>query len=300
MKYNAPYGSADPNASYKDHRSGAVKGSFVPALAIEMPQREIVTVVTSAGLVPDDDDPTQLDQAIDLKIAAATGGGGDDNYVLMTQARVRLPIYPEVLTSDGRIPCVTPSTGQVQVPAGYEFLHRGIFSVTTAVWNQATAASKTYHLRWRPVGGFVLKDLADPAYNPAALAESNVVFDTGYDDMLVAKVTTNPGNVVTIVNLVNKDRLVAEMSVGGVGVVIPPDNAAYSGSFALNWARSPIASVTGSIAINITASPSGGQVVFNAISVTAKTRYAVAATVSGDINNPATAVSGQINLLAVA
>ena len=53
MKYNPPFGSTDPNASYVDKNvPGAVRGSAVPALAIEQPQREIVDVISKAGLAP--------------------------------------------------------------------------------------------------------------------------------------------------------------------------------------------------------------------------------------------------------
>jgi hypothetical protein len=207
MDYNAPYGSADLNAGYIGRNTpGAVSGSRVPAAAVEMPQREIVTVIKNAGLTPNKTDPTQLDQAIDQKIHAATGGGGDDNYVLMTQARIRLPIFPEIQTADGRLPIVSPSGGQVRVPSGYEFLYRGIFLVTTEQIDFATAANRIYHLRWNPVDGFSLRDLADAGYNPTAAAETNAAFDSGYDDMLVARIVTNSSNVPTITNLVNRNN----------------------------------------------------------------------------------------------
>ncbi|MFY1004926.1 hypothetical protein ACNF5F_26225, partial [Escherichia coli] len=74
--YVQPIGEADPNASYKDRNTGAGEpGSRVPALAIEMPQREIRTVLVAAGMTPDRNDPTQLNAAIDQKIALATAGG---------------------------------------------------------------------------------------------------------------------------------------------------------------------------------------------------------------------------------
>lgn len=241
MDYNAPYGSADPNAGYVDRNTpGAISGSRVPAPAIEMPQREIVTVIKNAGLTPVKTDPTQLDQAIDKKILAATGGGGDDNYVLMTQARVRLPIFPEVLTADGRLPVVSPSAGQVRVPAGYEFLHRGIFLVTTEQVDFVTSANKTYHLRWNPTDGFALKDVADVGYNPASLAETDVTLDSGFDDMLVARIETNPSNIPTVTNLVNRDRLMMSAPMTA-GVVVSPgvNEARCTQALDYGWARTP-------------------------------------------------------------
>ncbi|MBY2918856.1 hypothetical protein [Rhizobium leguminosarum] len=208
MKYNAPYGSADPNAPYVDRNmAAATKGSIPPAAAIEFPQREIMAVITAAGISGSNGDLTQLYQAIQQLILAATGGGDTSNYVLMPAARARLPIFPEVLTSDGRIPISAPSTGTVRVPAGYDFLHRGIFAITTVQTDFVTVANKTYHLRWNPTNGFQLKDLADVAYNPAAVAETDISFDSAYDNMLVARVVTSAGNVATIANLANKERL---------------------------------------------------------------------------------------------
>lgn len=207
MKYNPPFGSADPNSPYIDRDTpGAIAGSRVPAKAIEHPQREIMAVIAAGGLTPSPGDLTQLLQAIQQLISAATGGGDTSNFVLMPQARARLPIYPEVLRADGMIPIVSPSTGQVRVPAGVDFLHRGIFTVTTVQTDFATAASKTYHLRWSPAGGFVLKDLSDVAYNPGSVPEASTVFDSSYDDMLVARVVTSVSNVATITNLANLDK----------------------------------------------------------------------------------------------
>jgi hypothetical protein len=241
MKYNAPYGSQDPNAPFLDRNTpAATSGSRVPAAAVEYPQREIMAVISAAGLTASNADLTQLLQAINHLIAAATGGAGDPNYVLMTQARVRLPIYPEILTSDGRLPIASPGSGLVRIPAGYNFLHRGIFNVTTTLIDLVTLANKTYHLRWNPTDGFALKDLSDVAYNPGALPEENASFDSGYDNMLVARVVTNASNVPTILSLVNLNRLLSSQGIvainytgsGGIeprGDIIAP----------LNWARTP-------------------------------------------------------------
>jgi hypothetical protein len=77
MKYNAPYGSVDPNASYVDRDTpAAISGSKVPAAAIETVQRELVALISAAGLTPDNADLTQITKAIQsgkLNYAAATG-----------------------------------------------------------------------------------------------------------------------------------------------------------------------------------------------------------------------------------
>lgn len=66
MKYQQPIG-AIANAPYQDgNPQTGTEGSPVPAKAIEAPQREIVHVITSAGLIPDEEDDTQLLQAISV------------------------------------------------------------------------------------------------------------------------------------------------------------------------------------------------------------------------------------------
>jgi hypothetical protein len=119
-----------------------------------------------------EDDATVLFRAVDALIAAAIGSGDTSNFVLFTQARARLPIFPDVQNTAGTIVVTAPSTGTVRVPAGVNFLHRGIFLVTTAQTDFPTDPSKTYHLRWNPTDGFVLRDLASGTYNPGTLAET--------------------------------------------------------------------------------------------------------------------------------
>ncbi|EGJ50261.1 gp53-like domain-containing protein [Desulfocurvibacter africanus] len=65
MRYTPPVGAVDPGAPYVDGNPAAgIQGSAVPAAAIEHPQREIAAVIEAAGLTPDAEDLTQLQQAI--------------------------------------------------------------------------------------------------------------------------------------------------------------------------------------------------------------------------------------------
>lgn len=202
-------------------------------------EAELDAVVQEAAITPSDSDDTTVIQAILALIAAATGGGTADNYVLMSQARTRLPIFPDVQHSDGHLNVTSPSTGQVRVPAGRTFLHRGIFSVTTTQEDFATLASKTYHLRWNPTDGFALKDLTDTGYNPSALEETNAAFDTDFDDMLVARVVTNSSNVATITNLLNLGRLTSQTALR-TNLPGALDWTTLSGTaVTLSWARTP-------------------------------------------------------------
>lgn len=76
MKYNPPAGSQDPDAKYVTGQPGKVRGSAVPAEAVEHPQREIVEVIRQAGLEPSGDDLGQLWKALKQlfteKVAIAT------------------------------------------------------------------------------------------------------------------------------------------------------------------------------------------------------------------------------------
>lgn len=200
-------------------------------------EAELQSIIAGAGITGDDSDDTIVYQAILALIAAATGGSGD--YVLMTQARARLPIFPDVQTTDGTLGVTTPATGQIRIPGSKTFLHRGIYPVTTSLTDIATLASKTYHLRWNPTDGFALKDVADTGYNPTSAAETSAIFDSTYDDMLAAKVTTNSSNVVTVTNLVNQVRLRSKTSQRSALDAALDWSTLSGSSVSLNWARTP-------------------------------------------------------------
>ncbi|MEJ1928848.1 hypothetical protein WDZ92_01055 [Nostoc sp. NIES-2111] len=239
MRYIQPYGEADQNASYRDAATGA-PGSRVPAKAVEHPMREIDAAIVGAGLTPSEGDLTQLLQAIDARIAALTGGGPTGGYALVSTIRSNMPIHPEVLTSDGKIPCISPGIGQFRVPAGYNFLHRGYHPVTTVQLDFATAANKTYHCFWDPTNGVQFKDLADSSYNPGAVAETSVIFDSNFDRMLICRVQTDPSNVLTITNLVNRARIIEEYFNDGAMTSLSGANGANrTAVFPLNLARTP-------------------------------------------------------------
>jgi hypothetical protein len=211
-------------------------------------EAEIGEVITHAGIEQTDDRFTQLREAIEAMIAAATGGGTADDYILMTQARSRLPFFPDVLTTDGKIAVVSPETGKVRVPGGVTFQHRGIYRVTTTQTDFVTEASKTYHLRWTSSDGFTLNDLADGTYNPTTAAETDPAFDSTYDDMLVARVVTNSSNVPTVTNLVNLDRLSFKESYGQQLLFQPGWGTLADTKVSLAWARTPrvaLVSLTG-------------------------------------------------------
>ncbi|QKV20232.1 hypothetical protein [Oricola thermophila] len=244
MKYNQPAGAL-PGAPYVDgNRNTGEKGSIVPAAAIEHPQRELAHLIEHAGLTPSATDLEQVRKAIEALIDAATGGGGSSTYILMSQARARLPIFPEIMTGDGRMNVTSPGAGTILVPEAVQFMHRGIFPVSTSDFDLAdrtfaTNANKTYHLRWNPVDGFALQDLADGAYNPDVKAESDAGFDSTYDDMLVARIVTDAGNVATITNLANRASLRAYVYETAEPELYSNNSWRADFSISLDWSRRP-------------------------------------------------------------
>lgn len=210
---------------------------------------EMAAVVDQAGLPWDCNKLTNLHDALAYLIALGLADIG-----------AGMPIFPETITNAG-IVGVTPTTGQVVVNPSQTWVHRGLVTINTddisaPARTLATVLNKTYHLRWHPrglgdatpegsypFGRFVLKDLADVAYNPSALAETNSAFDSTYDDMLIAKVVTNGSNVPTVTSLLNKHRLVGSVTKASLETSAnvwsaSPLNATLVTTI-LNWARQP-------------------------------------------------------------
>ena len=117
MKYNPPAGSQDPDAKYVTGQPGKVRGSAVPAEAVEHPQREIVEVIKQAGLTPDGDDLTQLWQAI--------------GQIISTKAPIATKKKP----------------GLVQIGNGLAITPEGLLSVLIASTSQAGLVKPRYGLK---------------------------------------------------------------------------------------------------------------------------------------------------------
>lgn len=74
MKYEAPYGAPGSNDPYiNGNPATGTMGSIPPAASIENPQREIVNLITDAGIVPTDADLQQLARGVQ---------GGRLNYAI--------------------------------------------------------------------------------------------------------------------------------------------------------------------------------------------------------------------------
>lgn len=203
-------------------------------------ESEIGAVISHAGLTPSDSTFDQLRVAIASMISAATGDGDTEQFLLLSQAAARLPVYPEILSADGRLNVSIPATGTIRLPGGVSWIRRGVVAMTTVETDFNTVASKTYHLRWTLGAGYVLKDLADPAYNPGTLGENNPAFDSTYDDMLIARIVTNSGNLATITNLANKHDLSTAVIVEGTDLRQVGANGSNAlVNHTLSWGRKP-------------------------------------------------------------
>lgn len=218
---------------------------------------ELAAILDEGGITGTEADDTGVLQAIQAMIAAATGGGDTSQFVLFSQAQARLPIFPEVTTNNGVIAVTDLGAGNIRIPASATILHRGIRTYTTVQTDFATDPSKTYHLRWNPTDGFSLKDLASGTYNPTTAAETNVTFDSAYDDALISRIVTNSSNVPTITNLTNKARVLMEISDAGVMTTnAATDDARRTASLTFGLARTPVMSVT---PVNIAVGGNGGN-----------------------------------------
>jgi hypothetical protein len=71
MKYIQPLNEEEGASYVNADPANGIEGSIIPAGALENPQREIVNVITDAGLNPSENDNTQLKQAISAKISSA-------------------------------------------------------------------------------------------------------------------------------------------------------------------------------------------------------------------------------------
>jgi hypothetical protein len=88
MKYNPPYGVADPNAPYVNGDPSVGRaGSIPPAESIEYPQREIVSVITDVGLSsPNNNDLAQMSAATRFMRPQFVLDVGTANHIAITLA----------------------------------------------------------------------------------------------------------------------------------------------------------------------------------------------------------------------
>ena len=95
MKYTEPLNSAsypERNGSYVDaNPTTGIRGSTVPGKSIEAPQREIVSVITAAGLTPNEADNSQLLQALYIMTSSFWENIIIDNIIRTTDTTIAIP-----------------------------------------------------------------------------------------------------------------------------------------------------------------------------------------------------------------
>ncbi len=125
MKYWAPFGQPDPDASFVNGDPGSgIEGSIPDCRGFEQPQREIVAVIEAAGLTPTGLDLTQLLQAIrllnggrliNIQVFATPG-----SYTYTKSAGVRA-VQAEVQGGgggSGGVPATSSGQNGMSVPGG--------------------------------------------------------------------------------------------------------------------------------------------------------------------------------------
>lgn len=297
MDYIKPFNATDPNAPYVNANPAAgIEGSVPPAEAFEHPQRELRHLIAYANTVrpgstgtPTTGDLEQVRKAVEALIASAIDSlsiGGE--FLLKSDAYQNMLFFPETVTGGGLI-SISAITGQATIAAGQEIIWRGVkristTSFTTAALQFATVANKSglkncYHLRLYfpghanapaatyPNGRFMLRDLADAAYNPGALDETSTTFDSKYDDMLVARITTNASNALTITAVRNKDELLASETF--VSAYVSSGSVQHSFVSTINFGRTPTP------LLQAIAAPGGNKDTDPQATVTSTNRYEV-------------------------
>ncbi|MCP4392787.1 MAG: hypothetical protein GY804_00705 [Alphaproteobacteria bacterium] len=122
MKYIKPFNATEENAPYVNaNPAEAIPGSIPPAEVFEHIQREILSVITDAGLTPDAEDLTQLNQAI--ATAAANG---------LTQ---------DIIAAKGLAKTDLSNVEQSAIEAAFSFSAKGFFNGFTTSNSAGDAAN---------------------------------------------------------------------------------------------------------------------------------------------------------------
>lgn len=168
-------------------------------------------------------------------------------------------VYPEVFTDAGSF-FITIGSGQIVIDEYVKFSIRGFYYYNTKDFSSeertfTTLASHEYHLRFSRLGvpglsvdpeTFYMVAKGNATYNPTALDEDDPAFDTTYDDILIARVTTDESNAITVLRLANREHLIQNtrqtLDLGTVAAYGSPGDSVDvpDAAVTLNWARTPM------------------------------------------------------------
>ncbi|WFB49902.1 hypothetical protein [Vibrio coralliilyticus] len=145
----------------------------------------------------------------------------------------KLPIYPEVLNESGQLSIALAGT-TLTIPDNQTIRMFGWKDFNTSDFQTKSLEidlAKIYHLRFTEANGLELKDLSDLVYNPTSKAETDVSFDSSYDNVLLAVIDSG-----SITALINKSVLYASNETEGANA----NNVFPERELLINWARTPI------------------------------------------------------------
>lgn len=211
---------------------------------------------------------------IEIATQAETNAGTDDTRsitplklkVFASTLTANSPFFPEVTTGGGHFSlAITP--GQVVVSNGNYILWRGINLIKSedyAIGDRTftTTANSSYHLRWYApgharaiaitgnsnTGAFALESLGWVGYNPGGLTTLHPSFDSTYDSVLLASITTNGSNILTVGTWANRMSLsfqfdstvYSNASPASFGISAENSINATITLPSFNWARMPL------------------------------------------------------------
>lgn len=128
-----------------------------------------------------------------------------------------LPNLPYIETAEYTLSVTDNGDGTVTVDADQSFIMRGVLRFFTNDYtvDQRTftvANDKTYHLRLSHLPEnkdehFSLNDLADSGYNTDGLESTDLVFNSTFDDMLVARMSIDADGNISINSEVNSSEI---------------------------------------------------------------------------------------------
>lgn len=133
MKYTPPIGGAANDPYIDGNPALGVEGSAVPAAAIEHGMREIVNVISTAGLVPSEANLTQLYTAISTMIAGSVTDTFKNNFLHVREEQAS--------GTNGTVATLNTYTNMV-----LNTVKTNTISGASLSGNQVTLPAGTYHI----------------------------------------------------------------------------------------------------------------------------------------------------------
>lgn len=234
----------------------AIPASKVSAQWLNSQQRELVNLIQGLGTKLNPNDDSQLSQRL-RELTPLRHLGAIANH----HGLAGFNHYPHIASQSQHLEIIQHDAWKIEIAPGQTFNWRGVWRIDTDAFSTLErsfelAPNSTYHLRWRSTDSFLLLHLQDAAYNPQDLKESNPSFDTTFDDMLIARISSDEQGITEIVTLRNSQHLLTQFSSKQSSLIEQSATGALFSdvkpvaSLALQWARTPRAYWQGVSALN--------------------------------------------------